>query len=124
VDMIMAELTPRPGRFRYWTGYIMSDRDPSVGQCPLMQSTGLFDKNGREIFEGDICRVDHLDPRYPVTNVLITWDASQAGWSVGIGLPSEVNWSHEVIGNLFENPDLLEDAAGVGAPPGRVAPGG
>lgn len=75
----------------------------------LMQYTGLKDKNGREIYEGDICRIDHQDARYPVSNAAIKWDDEEAGWSVGIGLPTEVSWSHEVIGNVYENPELLKE---------------
>ena len=75
----------------------------------LMQFTGLYDKNGREIYDGDICRVDHLDPRYDVVYRVVSWDAGEAGWSVGVGVPSEVSWSHEVVGNVYENPELLTE---------------
>lgn len=76
----------------------------------LMQYTGLKDKNGKEIYEGDI--IEHWDNRYivpPFTpidrsyeaeNVLPHHDGSDDWMSM-----SNVDW--EVIGNIYENPELL-----------------
>lgn len=79
----------------------------------LMQSTGLFDKNDKEIFEGDI-----LD--YNGRKALVRWHGSYASFIyrfVDELQKRNVEWKPlylaymkcEIIGNIYENPDLLED---------------
>jgi hypothetical protein len=69
------------------------------------QYTGLLDKNGREIYEGDILRdVDGMD-----RDGAVYWSAYGA-WHVRNYMPymlSNVIASLEVIGNIHENPELL-----------------
>lgn len=71
----------------------------------LQQFTGLFDKNGKEIFEGDILDVKEDTGMQNGTfmNYLheVAWD-ERGGWN----LISPWNES-EVIGNIYENPELL-----------------
>ena len=86
--------------------------------CPvnpdtLGQSTGLFDKNGKEIFEGDI-----LD--YRGRKALVRWHGSYASFIyrfVDELQNRNTEWKPlylaymkcEIIGNIYENPELLED---------------
>lgn len=82
----------------------------SFDDIELMQSTGFKDKNGREIFESDIVKV--LNSLYTVF-----YDSEKGSFRLK---PHDKRWhtdymsnfSHggnfEVIGNMYENPELLE----------------
>lgn len=81
----------------------------------IMQSTGLKDKNGKEIFEGDIVagkfyfeEVGYFDTgerEVIVRNKQILWENGKFLCS-GFDL-SEMNERIEVIGNIYENKELL-----------------
>ena len=62
----------------------------------LLQYTGLHDKRGKEIYEGDILRF----PDGEVTNVI--WMEYPAAFS-----PMDLHLASEVIGNIYENPELV-----------------
>lgn len=82
----------------------------------IMQSTGLKDKNGKEIFEGDIlaCKTDD-----EVINLNIFWDEEHALFMFEskkyneqeplAELVENNTYPFEIIGNIYENPELLED---------------
>ena len=81
----------------------------------LMQSTGIKDKNGAEIFEGDVV-VTNGWRRQVVT--FGTQEVEEDFGSVRIykgfnlylggGYPNAVMSTFEVIGNIYENPELME----------------
>lgn len=79
----------------------------------LMQYTGLKDKNGVEVYEGDIIRYnDSLNgPRSKMTVKFeggsYTLDAYREGWCYELG--SCLVEYVEIIGNIYENPELLEE---------------
>ena len=81
----------------------------------IMQYTGLKDKNGKEIYEGDICRLipteenKHNSP-HMVGIRTVYWDETYFSWYF-TGFVT-ISWggfeSIEVIGNIYENPELLK----------------
>jgi uncharacterized phage protein (TIGR01671 family) len=84
----------------------------------VMQFTGLRDKNGRRIYEGDIYRwlSWNKTERIGVVEYEIGFGGDGETWS-GFGFPSDITrlddddepWRDvEVIGNIYENPELLE----------------
>ena len=82
-----------------------------TSDCVLMQCTGLRDKNGKLIYEGDIlwilCTESHIG--------VVCWDNEKAYYRInGKGVAYNVlqvlhsEFAFEVIGNIYENPELLE----------------
>jgi hypothetical protein len=74
----------------------------------LMQFTGLKDKNGKEIYEGDIVSDDASNRIviYQAPEFVLKRTVKANTWIRFICHP-EANQYQEVIGNIYENPELL-----------------
>lgn len=82
-----------------------------LDEIELMQSTGLFDKNGKEVFVGDIIKCTRGCPHEVYLEK--EYGGSYIGGMPAIylkGLLSGYAWTEdeEIIGNVYENPELLE----------------
>lgn len=89
------------------------------GDRPIMQYTGLKDKNGKEIYEGDIMKVNEdLTKMFYIKEIgIVTYLRGQfyadedcvdlSGFSCLADMGGKFIRA-EVIGNIYENPELLK----------------
>ena len=99
------------------TGKIMplEGLSPATEESPVMQWTGLKDRNGVEIYEGDIVNYHFVEDW---SKMVCQWNGDKAEfalydpsdkhyWGVNAG---DISERAEVIGNIHENPELIEGA--------------
>ena len=95
-------------------GEYLGDNVLGLNQVILMQSTGLFDKNGKEIFESDIVEWEHKDTGQLVRGI-VKYDTEFGFWGMtdvrfndltAIGYLA--NQRITVLGNIYENKELVE----------------
>ena len=88
------------------------------GGCQLMQFTGLTDKNGVEIYEGDILSDwNEVDGKEVQSYLQVFWCSDTGAWrldnsfnqdkSSGDLLSEElIGFAYEITGNIYKNPEL------------------
>lgn len=134
---------PREIKFRAWNGEQMSDPFTledccnecgtyigtqvsmpgsfRMDACEVMQFTGLLDKTGREIYEGDIVIqqgpirfLSHDKPEFlnECTGIIVFYkgsfmvDYKNSSYRISLNVSDN---SLEVTGNIYENPELLSE---------------
>ena len=78
------------------------------------QYTGLTDKNGKRIFEGDVVKAADTDDPDLVGEIVLnmfSWLVSGSNWSDSLFRANEVH-ALEVIGNVHDNPELSAEVEG------------
>ena len=109
-DSPFGDMVDRPSIIKYedpFSGFWFQVDPDTVGQY-----TGLTDKNGRKVFEGDV--LDHTIQAEVLTNRgIVAWDSENARWALQLNTMKPCFYMHntkavEVIGNIHDNPELLD----------------
>jgi len=120
--LIISANTPNGGLHNVW--FDADELDNLSNVIHLMQFTGLFDKNGTPIYEGDI--VKYVAGKNYQTIGVVTWADDKNSFNLKTyplmcafvihnekeNKTDKFEWDEtdymEVIGNIYENPTLLE----------------
>ena len=92
-------------------GHLLSIRDAKFYDVELMQYTGLKDKNNKEIYEGDILFESFGERYYKVVFENGGFRAEFKGDfdEHSFDLIDVVAQGCEIVGNIYENPELMEE---------------
>lgn len=101
-------------QFNYFDIFNTHGNIPNDCKDNIQQFTGLLDKNGREIYDGDIIKCiiidDYLESDMPeniIQEVKLTLSTNIDDYECG-GPDGTTRFTEiEIIGNIFESPDLL-----------------
>lgn len=106
-----------------WTPHKWEDEEGNTGEyCTterhkvipetVGQYTGLVDKNGKKIFEGDIVKFSH--PAFKESKIgFVDWEENEVGFVLRINddytYIAYLSEFYEIIGNIYDNKEILED---------------
>lgn len=84
--------------------YIIEVRTETVSQF-----TGLLDKNGIRVFEGDILRIDDKSLAYVdfSDDCMFTWECVDCIYGTYRNALRNDSQKYEIVGNIWDNPDLV-----------------
>lgn len=91
------------------TGVWVGKYDKRYKEFDLMQHTGLKDMKGKEIYEGDIVIQNNKKHRVIFDEENARFCIRDDEFELGITFINHNNERMEVIGNIYENPELMED---------------
>lgn len=95
---------------KYWTdaaikenaAWLLFPDNDNIENIEIEQCTGLKDKNGNLIFEGDVVSLDKY-------NYSVLWNDCWCAFRQRSGQITHANSScYEIVGNIHENPELLK----------------
>lgn len=70
----------------------------------VMQYTGLKDKNGKEIYEGDVVKKYMSDGQFLHAPFAVLYQSEVCGFNIN----GKKSHSYEVIGDIYQNPELIK----------------
>ena len=120
VEGYITEHTMIPHDMQSYMGFVIECKSKELYECEwyevipetVGQYTGLKDKNGKKIFEGDIVNCYTFTGMNDYRRGVVHWNEMFCGWygKESCSLLCGLGEIYEIIGNIHDNPELLKEA--------------